>query len=386
MAIVAFIPIRGGSKSIPFKNIKIFCGYPLVYWLLLAFEGVPAVDKIIVATDNNKIEKVVNSFGFSKVKIYHRLDKNASDTASTESVMLEYLEKDGKKLKDSDTFILTQATSPLIQAANLIDALNEYISSSYDSMLSCVRVKRFYWRSSGTPINYDYRTRPRRQDFEGILMENGAFYLNKIGNIKRDKNRLSGSIGIYEMPEFTSVELDNFDDWILAENLMKKYIIPQVNRKFKNIKLFISDVDGVLTDGSMYYSESGEEMKRFHTYDGMAFSMLRDAGIKTAILTSENSCIVQNRAKKLKINYLFQGVKEAAKLDAAIKICQEFNISITEVAYVGDDINCYDLLCAAGVAACPINALSKIKQIEGIIVLNKKGGSGAVREFVEMIL
>ena len=152
------------------------------------------------------------------------------------------------------------------------------------------------------------------------------------------------------------------------------------------IKLFLTDVDGVMTDGSMYYTESGDEFKRFHTHDGMAFELLRKAGIKTGIVTSEDTQIVARRAAKIKADYIYQGKRDGGKLAAAQQICQELNIGLEEVAYVGDDINCLELLSAVGVAACPANAVKAIKQIPNIILLEKKGGDGAVREFVELIL
>ncbi|CAN5735027.1 hypothetical protein BH10BAC2_BH10BAC2_16490 [soil metagenome] len=152
------------------------------------------------------------------------------------------------------------------------------------------------------------------------------------------------------------------------------------------IKLFLSDVDGVLTDAGMYYTESGDEFKKFNTHDGMGFTILRKAGIKTGMITSENTKIVERRAAKLKVDYLYQGKKFADKLSAALEICAVENISINEVAYIGDDINCISLLEAVGVAACPANALPKVKNIKGIIQLEKKGGDGAVREFIEMLM
>lgn len=152
------------------------------------------------------------------------------------------------------------------------------------------------------------------------------------------------------------------------------------------IKLFLSDVDGVLTDGSMYYTESGDELKRFHTYDGMAFGLLKQAGIKTGIITSENTLIVERRAAKLKVDYLYQGHRDGGKLTAALEICTKEGISLDEVAYIGDDINCKALLEAAGYKACPANARPEIKAIPGILCLSTKGGDGAVREWVDIIL
>ncbi|MBS1627061.1 MAG: HAD family hydrolase [Bacteroidetes bacterium] len=152
------------------------------------------------------------------------------------------------------------------------------------------------------------------------------------------------------------------------------------------IKLFLTDVDGVLTDAGMYYTESGDEFKKFNTHDGMGLMLLKERGIKRGIITTENTKIVERRAAKLKMDYLYQGKRDGGKLNAALEICEKENISIKEVAYIGDDINCIELLQAVGLAACPANALAKVKAIKGIIQLEKKGGDGAVREFIDMIL
>ena len=384
MKTVAFVPVRGGSKSIPLKNIKLFCGKPLVYWSVSALQHTAAIDEIIGATDSRQIEQVVTSFCFSKVKIYHRSSENACDTASTESVMLEYIQY--AKLDDNDIFVLVQATSPLTETIHIQEALELYFSRKYDSILTCVRSYRFFWNEDGTSRNYDYKNRPRRQNFAGELMENGALYINSVRNIVSLRNRLSGKIGLYVMPEYTATEIDEPDDWIILEHLMQRHMLSRSANGKKKIKLFLSDVDGVLTDGGMYYSEKGDELKKFNTRDGMAFRLLHEKGIKTGIITSENTQIVESRARKLKVDYLYQSKCEGGKLLAAKEICEQEGITLNEVAYIGDDINCYELLSNVGMAACPLNAMEQIKNIPSVNVLMNKGGDGVVREFAEMIL
>ena len=114
--------------------------------------------------------------------------------------------------------------------------------------------------------------------------------------------------------------------------------------------------------------------------------MLREAGIKTGIITSENTKIVEARARKLNVDYLYQGKRDGGKLAAAIEICAKEGISLSEVAYIGDDINCYDLLSVAGIAACPCDAAKSIREIPSIKQMKAQGGSGVVREFVELII
>jgi len=152
------------------------------------------------------------------------------------------------------------------------------------------------------------------------------------------------------------------------------------------IKVFLSDVDGVLTDAGMYYTENGDEFKKFNTHDGMGFNLIQQLGVKIGLITTENTKIVERRAAKLKMDYLYQGKGFGGKLSAALDICTKENISIKEIAYIGDDVNCIELLQAVGLAACPANATNKVKAISGIIHLTKNGGEGAAREFIDMII
>lgn len=379
---IAFIPVRGGSKSIRKKNIKLFCGKPLLYWNLRALDRVSEVTKVVVATDSDEIARIAESFLFKKVEIYRRDPSNASDTASTESVMLEYLLS--CNIDDDELFVLVQATSPLTEEKDFEEAFKHFRSENYDSLLTCVRTKRFFWNNNGTPLNYNYTARPRRQEFDGLLMENGAFYINRVDNIKRDKNRLSGRIGIYEMPEYTAVEIDEYDDWIVAEAIMRKHI-PASNSKAA-VKLFLSDVDGTLTDAGMYYDQTGNELKKFNTHDGKGFELLRNNDIKNGILTSEDTSIVERRGRKLQIDYLIQDVSNEGKLSTAKKLCDELGISLESVAYIGDDVNCRELLEAVGFPACPADAVPSIRSIPGIHVTKVNGGHGAVREFIDFLL
>lgn len=222
MSNIAFIPVRGGSKSIPLKNIKIICGKPLVYWVTKAASDSKVIDKVVIATDHIDIKNTVINFNLEKVEIYDRKEENARDISSTESVILEYIEN--SNLDDNDYFFLIQATSPMLTSKDIDGVYNKMIAEKTDSALTCVLNKRFYWTKDGKPVNYDYMNRPRRQDFEGYMLENGACYINSVKNIKRVKNRLYGNISIYEMPEYTDVEIDEEFDFYIVEKLMEKYI------------------------------------------------------------------------------------------------------------------------------------------------------------------
>ena len=218
---VAYIPVRGGSKSIPLKNIKEIAGKPLVYWVAKAASVCDFIDKVYIATDSDKISEVVNSFNLDKVCCIGRSAENASDTASTEAAMLEFAAE-----YDFDNICLIQATSPLLTAADLNGGFELYKNA--DSILSVVRQKRFIWSENAegiaTPVNYDVFKRPRRQEFDGFLVENGAFYITSKELLEKSKNRVSGRIKAYEMDDYSYFEIDEPSDWQVIESRLLKQL------------------------------------------------------------------------------------------------------------------------------------------------------------------
>lgn len=143
-------------------------------------------------------------------------------------------------------------------------------------------------------------------------------------------------------------------------------------------KLFLSDVDGVLTDAGMYYTENGDEIKKFSTYDGMGFKLMQAKGVKVGILTAENRKLNRNRAAKLKLDYDFHGIEN--KLETLSQLLKELSIDWKDVAYVGDDLNDIEVLKKVGQAFCPVNAVEEVQKIKGIKKLKSSGGQGVVRE------
>lgn len=375
---VAFIPVRGGSKSIPLKNIKEICGKPLVYWTIKAAVMSKNIDIVYVSTDSEQIQNVVNSFNFERVKVISRSAQTASDTASTESAMLEFAQT-----YDFDNIILIQATSPMLKTDDIDGGLNLYQNSECDSVLSVVRQYRFLWKKAEnktvTPQNYDVYNRPRRQDFNGYLMENGAFYITSRKALLKSKNRIFGRIMAYEMPEYTAFEIDEPSDWVIIEQLMKKLLQKSISHR---IKMLLTDCDGCLTDGGMYYSEYGDELKKFNTRDGMAFQLMRKKGIITGIITSENVELNRRRAEKLNADELHMGVKD--KLQVVKTLADKYNISLDEIAYIGDDLNDLPVLKQVGFSCCPHNAIQKVKDIVDFVTISN-GGNGVIREVAEIL-
>jgi len=156
-----------------------------------------------------------------------------------------------------------------------------------------------------------------------------------------------------------------------------------INSKLAKIKLVITDVDGVLTDGGLYYTKEGLVMKKFNVKDGMATRRLRENGFKCGIISTDGAEIIEVRNKRLKMDFLVTGTWN--KLEKLNEICEAENIELENVAYLGDDVNDLEIINGVGFSAAPSDAVdSVLNAVDYICKL--KGGDGVFREFAELII
>lgn len=380
MVKIGFIPLRAGSKSIKNKNKKKLFGRPLFSWVLgeAVFSD---LDEVYVFTDDiDIIDYIKKDYKWTnKIKVLQRGDENASDKASTENAMIEFSEMIDNKF---DIICLLQATSPLTVCGDINNCLNKIINENYDSVLSVVNSKRFLWNKNGKSLNYNHFDRPRRQIFDGELIENGAVYAIKKEQFIKYKNRLGGRIGIVNMPEDTLIEIDEPSDWQIVEKLIENRLF-QNKIKLSRINSVFLDVDGVFTDGKISYNENGEFSKLFSMRDGMGFEILRESEIRVFIITSEDSELVKKRMEKLKIKDAFYGIKDKYMLIKNIILKEK--LSFNEIAYLGDDLNDLAIISSVGWGITPSDGVDEIKNHSDIILKNS-GGNEAIREAISFIL
>ena len=224
--IVAIIPARLGSKRIPNKNRRIILGKPLISYTLESAINSTKVDQVIVTTDDPEIELIAHKHG---AMVIQRPKDLASDEASSESALihaLDCLERNNKFPIEAVVFL--QCTSPVRRKSDIDNAIKVFQEESHDSIFSCSRFKRYIWsigKEGPSGINFDERLpRWREQEFPHQLEENGSIYVIKPWVLRKTGLRFGGSIGVFEMDNDQSIQLDDEGDWVRCEGILSKYI------------------------------------------------------------------------------------------------------------------------------------------------------------------
>uniref|UniRef100_A0A673AE16 N-acylneuraminate cytidylyltransferase n=1 Tax=Sphaeramia orbicularis TaxID=375764 RepID=A0A673AE16_9TELE len=257
--VAALVLARGGSKGIPLKNIKMLAGVPLIGWVLRAARDSDRFDSVWVSTDHDEIEKVAKAWG---AKVHRRSPEVSRDSSSS-------LENHPGRWTLCAPM---QATSPCLHPFHIQEALDMITKQGYDSVFSVVRRHQFRW----TEIKKGCK--PRRQDWDGELCENGSFYFSK-KTTNNERRKFGGSVTYYEMlPEY-SVDIDVDIDWPVAEQRVLRFGYFG-RHKPEVVHLMFCNVSGCLTEGRIFLSLSGEEMVSINTRDTAGLRMLKEEGVE----------------------------------------------------------------------------------------------------------
>ncbi|HAT71179.1 cytidylyltransferase domain-containing protein [Croceibacter atlanticus] len=363
---VGLIPLKTHSATIPNKNRKKMLGRPLFCWILT--EAIYSkLDLVVVATNDEWITNFIATHyqWTDKVKVINR--SKASEEGSLENAAIEFLENTSEQF---DSLSLLLATNPFTRSKDINKCL-EAIVDGNSSAVTVANTLNSIWNSNGEALN----------DNEGFQVENSGVFSTTVNNLKNNKSLLTGTVATVEMPKHATATLSNFNDWQLAELSLANLLIS--NKENKKIKYLVLDVDGVFTDGGVYYDENGEMAKRFDMRDGMGLEIMREQNIQVVIMTSEDSKLVRKRMEKLKLKHLFLGAKD--KYSLLENFIQTQQISRSEIAYVGDDVNDLANLCSVGWSFAPKNATNQVLPLVDV-VLSKDSGNGAIREATEFLL
>jgi N-acylneuraminate cytidylyltransferase len=381
--VVAVIPARGGSKGVPRKNLQRVGGVPLVARAVDAARLCPAVDRVVVTTDDADIAAVAAEWG---AEVVERPADLSGDEASSESALVHALDVLEARSVDVGIVAFLQATSPFIDVDALTSAVQLVRSRRRDSVFSAVETFGFVWEKgiggAAEPVNHEIDVRPRRQDRDPHYLETGGFYVMRAAGFRAARHRFFGSVGIAEVAPRSAIEIDTADELELARRLA-----PLIDARFRRnaaiaVDAVVTDFDGVHTDDTVQVSQDGVESVTVSRSDGMGVSLLRAAGIPFLVLSTEANPVVAARARKLGVE-----VRQAAADKAAVlrEWAEERRIALSRVAYLGNDVNdlgCFELVGwpVAVPDAHPL-VLSAAR-----VVLDRPGGAGAVRDLAERVL
>ena len=372
---IAIIPARGGSKGIPNKNLATVGGISLLARTISACKLSTKISTTYVSTDSDEIAKVAIECG---AEVIRRPQSIAGDSASSESALLHALDEIANTRSLPKYLLFAQCTSPFIQHQDVDGILA--VVESFNCALTVTHNHGFLWKQdqdgNAVGINHDSLVRLPRQQLDAEFRETGALYAMEIDEFRKTKHRFFGRIGMFEIPNERSIEIDEPGDLRLANLLDEQHQLEPADELINKIKAIVFDFDGVMTDDQVYITETGEEMVMASRSDGMGISALKSAGMNLLILSKERNPVVAKRANKLQIDVI-QACDD--KLIALQGWLAEVGVPVSECAYVGNDINDIECMKAVRLAIAPEDCHPLVAQIAHWR-LKRAGGKGAIRE------
>ena len=386
MRSVAVIPARGGSKGVPGKNLRPVGGRALVARAVDAAQAAALVDLVVVSTDDEPIARAADEAG---AEVIFRPPELSGDEASSESALLHALTTlEVKGRTEPEVLVFLQCTSPFIRPDDLDRGVVRVLSGDLDCAFSARATYEFLWRSADggmaraglvNGLNHDPALRPRRQDRRPDFAETGAFYVMRTEGFRQARHRFFGRVGVVEVDELTTLEVDTPAQLVLAET-MAPLVGGQVAAV--DVDVVVTDFDGVHTDDLAEVDQHGTESVRVSRADGLGIERLRRAGVPMLIVSKERNPVVAVRAAKLGVEVL-QGVDD--KLAAVAGWLADREIPAGRAAYLGNDLNDLEAMGLVGWPVAVADAQPPVRR-RARLVLGRPGGRGAVRELCDLVV
>lgn len=376
---VVVIPARGGSKGLPGKNVARVGGIPLIKRAVYSAAAAQTVDAVVVTTDDDVIAGLAEEAG---ARVIARPPELAGDDATSESAVLHALaEYQSSEPCAVGVVVLVQATSPFIDARAIDRAVDRVRTTETDVVFSAVKSHAFIWGPSDTGlrgVNHDSAMRLRRQDLPVQYRETGAWYVMDAEGFVRAGHRFFGAVGAVEVDPATAIDIDDAGDLAAAQALAS--LVDTADSLAA--RALVTDFDGVHTDDTVRVCESGAESVAVSRADGMGLAALRTAGVPVLILSKERNPVVGARGAKL-------GIETKQAIDDKLTVLRDWAVShrlrLSDVAYVGNDINDLPCLEAVGWPIAVPNAHPSVIRASRL-VLARPGGRGALRDVADRIL
>ena len=383
---IAIIPARGGSKGIPDKNLSLVGGLSLIARTVRAALQSQLLDAVYVTSDSPRIQEEAAAFG---ANVLMRAPATATDTASSESALLDALARLQSEGIVPDEVTFLQCTSPFVTAEDIDGTIRARREGGAECALTVMHFHGFLWREAGEQglvgVGHDASFRPRRQDRETQFLETGGVYVMDRAGFEASGHRFFGKVAHYEVPADRAMEIDEFHDLEIANLLARRTgfeLSESMAARLGNLQAVLLDFDGVLTDNAVLVDETGREAVRVSRSDGMGISALKAAGCRVYVVSKERNPVVEQRCRKLDIP-CFQAVDDKAGI--LMRLQEREGVDLARSVFVGNDVNDLPAFGLAGVTAAPADAHPDVLA-RAELILPVVGGHGAVRFLSDLIL
>jgi YrbI family 3-deoxy-D-manno-octulosonate 8-phosphate phosphatase len=377
MTTVAIVPARGGSKGIPGKNLQVIGSRSLLVRTVEAASGADHVDEVVVSTDDAAIAVAAIAAG---AKVVERPPELAEDTSTSESALLHAAGH--LNLADDDVIVFLQCTSPFTSGADIDQLVDPVVEGRADATFTAVPFHGFVWRvedGGAVGANHDAATRPRRQDRPAQWLETGAGYAFRLGPFRAAGHRFHGRTLPVQVTRAGSIEIDEPGDLATARMLAPLVDpLPRLPRP----GLLVLDFDGVFTDNRVLVDETGREAVWAHRGDGHGLARLARE-LPIVVLSTEVNPVVTRRCEKLGLA-VEQGLGEE-KQEALERLAERRGVPLSDVMFVGNDVNDLGCMRIVGVAVAVADAAPEVLAVADH-VLHRTGGNGALRELSDILL
>jgi YrbI family 3-deoxy-D-manno-octulosonate 8-phosphate phosphatase len=374
MSNIALIPCRGGSKGIIKKNLQLVHGVPLVIRTVSAcLSG--GIDEVFVSTDDEDIAAYATAAG---ARVISRPSEISQDTSSTDEVLSHAVET----LLDlgftrTDNLFLLQSTSPFTRKETIENAILTLSQNVDHGVFTASEWHGFIWEIKEDyviPLHHDHLNRKRRQELSKCVLETGGLYGASLDSFDKSRIRFVEPLHPLLVSRIESIEIDTWDDL----NFCNQISFDSLQLPREKTRVIFSDFDGVLTDNRVYQLESGENGAIINRSDGIAINTLKSLGIPVVIITGELAGPAFGRAKKLGIECIYS----EDKLQKIVEYCVKNSVRLSEVGYIGNDINDLAPIASCGSSFVPRDSHPIVKKFAGNI-LKSNGGDGVLREVLE---
>ncbi len=377
MKVVGVIPAKAASTRIAEKNLQEILGVPLYLWAANNLSRVLARRDIYIDSNSEQILDGARSYGYSVIRRPERLASNATD--GNQLLLWEASQV------SADVYLQHLPPMPFLREAT-IEAAVDFLRQGGNSAFTVTRSKWYRWDASGPTYDLDHI--PNSFTLDDTIVEGMGFYATRASALDAARRRVAEPYQMLPMDHFERVDIDYPEDLEFARSLAQA-LGPHspwtkgitAHRRAASIRFLALDVDGVLTDGGLYRSESGDEGRKFNVRDLLALTSLARRGIRVGIIESgANASSIERQFAGLGLEHIRVGNR--TKLDVLHRWLSELSLSFDDAAYIGDDVDDIAAMKAVALAVCPSDAAQDVRR-EASLVLSLPGGAGCVREFVD---